>query len=318
MITAPNPLSDRQNSFEDKLRESVANALKRLLSEKHLYQSVQIDTACADSEIERLMVAKARSFGPSVHQHDRLSVEKEVHADVHAEWFLDPAVEGSPGARPLRSVAKPETELRLPIIECFCAEKSCDQRRPFHAVPGFCKIQTASEVPNEQWLFLSYQCQACTGTPVRFLVRRSGCRVTLSGRDPMEVVQVPKVIPRAHVKHFRDAIIAHQSGQTLAGLFLLRVFIESYWKCLDPVSNALAKNVRPSGDEFGAVYNSTLPTDFKSRFPSLPEVYSNLSAGIHRANPSAELFQQSHDMIVEHFDALRLFKMVRSGEIADT
>lgn len=314
MITAPSPLPDHQNSFEHKLRESVASALKRLLSEKHLYQSAQVDTACADSEIERLMVAKARSFSPTMHQHERINIEKSVHECVHAEWFLDPGVEGRPGARPLRSVPKPETELRLPIIDRFCTEKPCDQIRPFHAVPGFCKIQTSSEASNEQWIFLSYQCQACKGTPVRFLVRRSGCRVTLSGRDPMEVVQVPKVIPRAHVKHFRDAIIAHQSGQTLAGLFLLRVFIESYWKSLEPVTAVLPGNARPSGDEYGTAYNSTLPTDFKSRFPSLPDVYSNLSAAIHEANPSAELFQKSHDMIVEHFDALRLFKIMRPGD----
>ena len=311
----PTPLFPiREFSFENMLRDSFSSALKQLLSKKHLYQSVPVDTTCAELEIKRRFTERAKILPVGAHLNEQRVTERDVYAYVHAEWFLEPAVEGMTGARPLRAVPKPETELRLPIVECFCAEKSCDQIRPFHAVSGFCKIQTSIEVPNEQWLFLSYQCQACKGTPVRFLVRRSGCRVTLSGRDPIEAVQVPSIIPKAHAKHLRDAIIAHQSGQTLAGLFLLRVFIESYWKRLEPVTAALAKNARPSGDEFGTAYNSTLPTDFKSRFPSLPDVYSNLSAAIHEANPSTELFQQSYDMIVEHFDALRLFKIMRPGD----
>ena len=129
----------------------------------------------------------------------------------------------------------------------------------------------------------------------------------LCGRSPMEVVKVSSVIPKETVRYFRDAVIAHNSGQTLAGLFLLRVFVEQFWKSVPEVVAALSTNPRPSGDELGEAYKGTLPTDFKARFPSLSEIYEDLSNALHSAKADADLFQQSHAQIVKHFDARRLF-----------
>lgn len=46
-------------------------------------------------------------------------------------------------------------------------------------------------------------------------------------------VEVPKDLPKAQKKYFSDAIDAHNSGQTLAGLFFLMTFIEQYTSCGD-------------------------------------------------------------------------------------
>jgi hypothetical protein len=52
----------------------------------------------------------------------------------------------------------------------------------------------------------------------------------LSGRAPIEHVLVPNVIPKNAAGFFKDALIAYQSGQTLAALFLLRTLIEQWLK----------------------------------------------------------------------------------------
>jgi hypothetical protein len=125
---------------------------------------------------------------------------------------------------------------------------------------------------------------------------------------------MPKVLPRKQSEYFGNAIVAFQSGQTLAALFLLRVFIEQYWRSLEVVSKKNSGKAKPTGDELGAAYNATLPDDFKSRFPSLLEIYKDLSAAIHLANPDGDLFQDATRKVTEHFDARRLFKLAEVPE----
>jgi hypothetical protein len=60
----------------------------------------------------------------------------------------------------------------------------------------------------------------------------------------------------------------------LAGLFLLRVFIEQFAK--SKVNGDFA-----SGDALLDAYPTPLPDDFKGRFPSLKNLYSGLSMAIH-------------------------------------
>jgi hypothetical protein len=160
-----------------------------------------------------------------------------------------------------------------------------------------------------QWFFLAYQCQQCKGLPVHFLVARKGLKLTLAGRGPIEVLPTPKVLPKHHAKYFSDAIVAHHAGQTLAGLFLLRVFIEQCWHTTPAVQELLNNDPRAPGERQGDTYQATLPSDFKARFPSLKDIYSRLSEAIHAADANASLFEEASAKIVEHFEARRLFKI---------
>src|SRR4030042_4379170 len=132
------------------------------------------------------------------------------------------------------------------------------------------------------------------------MIRRKGLKLNLEGRSPIEHVAVPKVIPKKQDKYYSDAIIAHNSGQTLAGLFLLRTFIEQY------IRNLYNRSELPV-DQLIEQYMASLPTDFKSRFPSLQDMYSQLSEAIHMATASEELFASTVEKINRHFDAKRLF-----------
>lgn len=196
----------------------------------------------------------------------------------------------------------------LPSINTFCS--TCDARPPFNPIDEMssCVLEPRNDLT--QWYNLAYECQQCKGLPVRFLVRREGLKLRLCGRDPIEAVPAPKFLPKGQSKFYSDAQIAHNAGQTLAAIFLLRSFVEQFWRSVPEVQRLIKGQPRATGDEQGTAYQDTLPVEFKNRFASLSEIYGKLSAAMHEANADARLFAESCQAVEEHFDARRLFKMV--------
>jgi hypothetical protein len=62
-------------------------------------------------------------------------------------------------------------------------------------------------------------------------------------------------------------------------------------------------------DEVIDAYMDLLPADFKNTFESMRALYGELSADIHSATGSGELFGKANRHIERHFDARRLFKL---------
>jgi hypothetical protein len=52
-----------------------------------------------------------------------------------------------------------------------------------------------------------------------------------------------------------------------------------------------------------------LPDEFPSRFRTVRSMYSDLSADVHAAKGDPDLFDRACTVIVEHFDARKLFKV---------
>jgi hypothetical protein len=149
----------------------------------------------------------------------------------------------------------------------------------------------------------SFLCQACKSIPEVFLVRRLGLKLTICGRAPIEHVEAPPVIPRPVQSFFKGGVLAFQSGQTLAGNFMLRTLVEQ-WARL-----ATGLETETKADIVMDTYMDSLPKDFKDRFPSMRDLYGALSSDIHAALGSPDLFERAQKEIVEHFDARRLFKL---------
>ena len=154
-----------------------------------------------------------------------------------------------------------------------------------------------------QMFVLSYLCQSCKSVPEVFVIRRQGSRLTLSGRAPIEHVEVPTEIGKEVCQFYRGAMLAHQSGQTLPGLFMLRTVIEQW-------ARRITKSTGKA-DEVLDAYVATLPEDFRERFPVLRDTYSELSADLHSATGSDELFEGARRQIVRHFEARALFATER-------
>jgi len=149
-----------------------------------------------------------------------------------------------------------------------------------------------------------FQCQNCKGEPMFYLVRRHDLKFTITGRSRMAEVNIPKSLPKEESKYFRDAIIGHTAGQTLAALFLLRVFIEQYMRRITSTTEKI------TGEDLADKYSLWLPEDFPPKFNSLKRVYEELSIRIHSADDSAEQFDLSRKDIEHHFEQLKLLPLL--------
>jgi len=119
----------------------------------------------------------------------------------------------------------------------------------------------------------------------------------------MERLEVPSIIPKIVQSFYAGAVLAYQSGQHLPGNFMLRTLIEQWARgAADQTSAVQADRILDS-------YMASLPDDFRGRFPSLRTLYGELSADIHGAIGSEELFKRAQEEIIEHFSARKLFKL---------
>lgn len=284
MLSQPDP-SHELNRVQEEYKSLIRSALKTLLEEKHLYQSVNLDVSG--------LVPPRNGLVPS-------SVQYPYYQFIRA-WSLhadDSRVER-------RVVGSNDFGIRIPDLKLYC--KTCNRIEAFNSVNTYDSLAGLGLSRDDgartlQVFVLSYRCQSCKGAPEVLLVRRFGSKLTLSGRSPIEFVEVPKFIPGQVSQFYSGAVVAHQSGQTLAGNFLLRTLIEQ-WVYL---------HVAPEdrfADRALEIYASSLEADFKRKFPSLTDVYSKLSADIHAATGSTDIFDSERGRIVGHFDARRVYGM---------
>jgi len=278
-----------QAAFESR----VTAAVKSLLESKHLYQSLKLE--CAD-----LVEEFAQRIAPQVAYAAKSSFAQLVSAN----WVPTDSAGGRPVA--VRDTSQPAIRFTTPGVKLFC--QTCDRVEAFNTVSSedFLRREPTQRYvlsgQTVQLFVFSFLCQSCKVVPEVFLVRRQGLKLTNSGRSPIERVDVPPIIPKSVRLFCSGAVVAHQSGQTLAGVFLLRTVVEQWARSQVAAPSAHA-------DEALGAYMGTLPDDFKSRFPSLRVLYADLSADIHSATGSAELFASALSQIVEHFEARRLFKL---------
>jgi hypothetical protein len=294
-------------TFDETIRQAATNlsqditlTLKLLLETKHLYQSIansfnsDMLKAFVSSNVERLQTEKVETF-----------LSKLYSGAWHA-WGTPREGEG-PFYGSTTDTAK--LAFSIPDVKLFC--HVCERVEPFNYLYGQDELETHSvypcptltdKRPNTQIFVFSFLCQSCKIIPEVFLVRRESGKLTLCGRSPIEHVEQPHFIPKAVARFYSDAVVAHQSGQTLAGVFLFRVLIEQWVRF-----QVKEKDVKV--DQALDKYVNDLPKDFKERFPTFRPISEQLSNDIHNAIGSVELFEKARQQIIRHFDARRLLKL---------
>lgn len=284
------PTADPYRAFEAR----VTATLKSLLETKHLYQSLTVESR---DLLDAFLSKRESRF------HDLAKIE--FFKVIQSNWY--PLDNANARAVPMAGEGPTIIRFRTPDVKLFCTV--CDRREAFNSISSEDFLQRFSAPvllksgrDTIQTFTFSFLCQSCKSVPDVFLVRRTGVKLTNSGRSPIEHVDVPGVIPKPIQKFYSDAIVAYQSGQVLAGVFLLRTLIEQWarWVVRQPDLQA---------DEVLEAYMEKLPPDFKTRFPSMRSLYGDLSADIHAATGSSELFEKAQSVIVEHFEARRLYKL---------
>ncbi|MCX6120967.1 MAG: hypothetical protein NTX44_05065 [Ignavibacteriales bacterium] len=278
--------------LEDDFSHSITLSLKSLFQNKHLYQSENV-IAEFPMDLELLLAPK----------------EAKARAD---EYFISRTrlnwSTGSTGSQQVGNTTNMRIPFVTPDVKLFCHKcnrvEAFNPRSSDELFAGYSstdKIYSFSNGITVQVFAFTFLCQSCKSVPEAFLVRREGLKLILCGRAPIEHITVPTEIPKSIKRFFSSAIVAHQSGQTLAGIFLLRTLIEQW-----AVSQT---HDSKSADEALEMYIQSLPIDFKDRFKSFRTIYGELSIDIHNATGSPELFSSTIGSIIEHFEARKLFKI---------
>jgi hypothetical protein len=305
--SAPVGPSEALNSALRELSASVTAAIRELLEKKHLYQRVRVFPEKVASDV----------FGKVTGPRQAAQSARERFTEVVSSSWK--ALPDFADFRPEGEGRFLEFKFKVPHVKLFCSR--CDAVHAFNPVAETSgpwstavwevRVQDTPAGDPVQHFALPFQCQSCRATPEVFLIRREGSVLLLCGRAPIETVQVPRDIPTALRKFYSNAVVAHQSGQTLSGNFQLRTLIEQFAaQFLREVPSEAERRAEAALD----AYMATLPDDFKARFPSLRQLYGDLSADIHTATGSADLFESSKNTLEEHFEARRVFKVPGPAE----
>lgn len=277
--------------FSHDWEASITQGLRVLIQTKHLYQSLQL------SQPDVLAMEKATRLpgGQSAFFDEEVAWAKGLWSLVGPS---NPSYLGKGGPRP-------QPAARLPDLKIYC--RQCSRVEAYNPVKGHDSVpegmhrSRAEPTTVIQIFTASFRCQSCKSFPEFFFIRREGLKLTLSGRSPIEYVVVPKAIPKEISGFISSAVVAHQSGHTLAGLFFLRTAIEQ-WVYSQVGSRERADTALES-------YRATLPGDFRSRFPSLSSLYEKLSEALHAVIPSVKLFESTILDLEKHFEARRLVEL---------
>jgi hypothetical protein len=277
-----------QKLAKEDLLVNISAAVKELLESKHLYQRVAVRTVESSRRPGIMVEFMEAASGPWIPTDVTALLQKAATGGATAKWLVQAVTFGPPD------------------LKMFCSQ--CERSEAFNLVSAGNALSLSERVYQVkddvvQVFVLSYLCQSCKNIPEVFLVRRQGLKLSLCGRAPMEHVDIPASTPKQVQRFYRGALLAYQSGETLAGNFLLRTVVEQWARYVT------GKELARDADEILDSYMTSLPEDFKGRFFSMRSLYGELSNDIHGALASSELFERARMQITEHFEARRLFKL---------
>lgn len=300
------------------LAKAASDALRNLLENHHLYQSVASDITTFEKTVEKIRAKPTSPFSP-MSGEDVATIRRLTDFRNNLWAFTLEGVLPSILIPPLRRELPTVNWFQLPTVRVACSH--CDGIKPPHN-PGYVGITsdftyTFTSIPNSNQIFaFPYQCQNCKCEPVFFLVRREGVKLTLVGRSQFPEILIPDFIPKNQRKFYRNAIIADQTSFTLAAALYLRTVIEQHFYQAIPEPDIKAIRGNPTGDELAELYAKTLPKNFPDSFPSLKKAYEDLSKIVHsgkEADETKKSFAMIRAAVDGHFKALQLFKEMPAG-----
>ncbi len=304
----------------EKTRSSVSESVRTLLEHKHLYQSVE-----ADISVDREEVRKSIDLERLYTTNDHIAVLQRSVNDKHIGTAVDctrkilEAVpwrfwvdQPDPGDINDSSLEYKSLDIQLPDIKVAC--DFCDDTVQPHnpvRVNGLEDGVAAELESQKQIFFLSYLCQSCKRESVIYVVRRQERKLTIVGRSRFESVPIPKAMEKLQeTRFYRDAVIAFNSGKTLASLFYLRTLIEQYFRRV----LAVDKDEKVRGEDLARNYRKLLDEDFPMKFDILGNTYDSLSNALHAACEDKALYINAKADIEKHFEALVLLPIPQTSE----
>lgn len=248
-------------------QEAIGTALVVLLTEKGLYQNIDLDLAVANRFLSHKnsdLTAFREEFSRRPWVPVTPDLKKEDH--MRAEFFC------GIGDSPL-SASSSELKLSfpLPAFKCYCS--NCKDYHTHLSVgvlwaDGFLSYYPIISASTEQLFSFHYLCSICKDNLIAVLVKRKGLRMTLCGRTQRLHIDVHKVIPKKFRAIMHDAISASNENDVYAGFYHLRTFCEHYMKfCIN-----MDIEERIGGEDLSDKYRSSLDPRMNSGFPSISAI----------------------------------------------
>lgn len=284
-------LKDAQGIIENTAGDTISEYFKDLLTNKYLYQSLEVKPREADSTqnldkttfayLQFYKIAFDRLWSPLGLNSESKLVNSQKLPIIHT------------------------TQFELKIVKRLCPH--CRSPEPLHPLWDLVKVYDKTSWKKfshlHQLFVLPYECQNCKGEPIIFTVQRNVQKIQLCGVNFPTKPLAPDFIPKAQKNFFEEALLAFQVNKILTAIFYLRVFIEQYWYA---VLNHKLKD-KCSVEDLGKEYNKKLGK-LSSEIPSLVKVYDKLSSAIHEAKSDLQLFEEMRSKIEEHFQRIKVEK----------
>jgi hypothetical protein len=292
------------------MRSRIERAVKELLEKKHLYQSVTVVNV-------QEFVDDGMPAGPipDIKAEQRFREYSAITAARHwlfvmaaNPWIPEQSDSEGRHRRAEQTSTSASVVFEFPSVRLYC--RTCKNREPYNVaavhdafVPAAASRQGNETEAAPQLLIALLQCQGCKSFPEFVAIARKDMKLSFVGRYPMETIEVPDYLPREESDFVRDARIAFNTGNVLAGLFYLRIFIEQFARRVTKTTG------RKRGDVLMDEYGETIPPELRSRIPSLREWYDKLSEKLHAAEPDETLYVAAETEILHHFEIRRAMRL---------
>ncbi len=150
---------------------------------------------------------------------------------------------------------------------------------------------------------LDYRCAQCRKGYLTFQIRRIGAKLQLTGRSVPFRACLSAEWPKQIRAIIEDAYEAAQANDLPAGYYHLRTAVEFY------IKSELDCKVEDKidGVELCEKYHKSADERLKTDFPSMTELYRDLSHGLHTRDVSAEGFTNLSKRFLGHLKAKALF-----------
>ncbi len=292
--------------FELECQEIICNALVELMTEKGIYQNIQINFTSAIG-LGVIPISKKEyeySFDDLVQETNKRPwqpISKGLGSDLSREL---PTLSSF---NPLSAeVYDLYLNFYLPEIITFCKHCKKSTTHLSMASSGRNYIENIESLRDgylEQYFTFYYKCSICRKSIINFLITRYKNKITLCGRSERLNISVDNVISKKFRGIIADAISSANENDIYAGFYHLRTFVEHYSK--DMLKIELELKIK--GEDLIERYNKELGTKISSNIPSLTFIYSELSKLMHTRTGSKENFDLLLTKIVDHLKAVELY-----------
>ena len=278
------------------MAQLIESSIAQLLSTKHLYQNIEIDL----SRIKKLGDEKytPEKLEAEFRQRPWLPASKNTGYTQHERLIRSTAMSGTqPIGTALNDLNVPFT---IPTIETSCDK--CGKfihhdsipylaSSPYHLNP-----EAVKEPRGCQTFVFDFQCVACKGAPLKFIVTRTFNKIQLCGRSKVLAIAPPAFIPPKLRRIYSEALASANCGDIYAGFYHLRTLLEHHMKASCSIEMEEMVEIESLCTRYYAIFDEVV-----ARKAAVTNEFKICSKNLHNRTGTFDEFSAVLKKIESHF-----------------